>query len=83
MPTLGALREYAEAGLLMSYGPSYNDNCRRAAAYVDRILKGEKAADLPVQSPTNFELVVNLKTAKALELAVPSSLLAHTDDAIE
>jgi putative tryptophan/tyrosine transport system substrate-binding protein len=83
MPTLGALREYAESGLFMSYGPSYADNCRRAAAYVDRILKGEKAADLPVQAPTNFELVVNLKTAKALELNIPSSLLAHTDDAIE
>ena len=83
MPTLGALREYAEAGLFMSYGPSYTDNCRRAAVYVDRILKGEKAADLPVQAPTNFELVVNLKTAKALGLTVPTSLLAHTDDAIE
>jgi putative ABC transport system substrate-binding protein len=83
MPTLGALREYSESGLLMSYGPSYADNCRRAATYVDRILKGEKAADLPVQSPTNFELVINLKTAKALELSVPASLLAHTDDVID
>ena len=67
----------------MSYGPSYADNCRRTAAYVDRILKGEKAADLPVQAPTNFELVVNLKTAKTLGLAVLSSLLAHADDVVE
>jgi putative ABC transport system substrate-binding protein len=80
---LGALREYAEAGLLMSYGPSYADHCRRAAAYVDQILKGAKPAELPVQLPTTFELVINLKTAKALNLEVPVQLQQLADMAIE
>jgi putative tryptophan/tyrosine transport system substrate-binding protein len=83
LPSMVALREYAEAGAFMSYGPSYADHCRRAATYVDQILKGRKPADLPVQQPTNFELVFNLKTAKALGVRVPGKLLAIADGVIE
>jgi ABC-type uncharacterized transport system substrate-binding protein len=83
IPTVGALREYAQAGLLMSYGPSYADHCRRAATYVDQILKGAKPEELPVQLPTTFELVINLKTAKALGLEVPLPLQQIANEVIE
>ena len=83
LPSVNAYRELVEAGGLMSYGPSYEDLHRRAAVYVDKILKGAKPADLPVQQPTKFEFVINLKTAKALGLTVPRSMLLSADEVIE
>jgi putative tryptophan/tyrosine transport system substrate-binding protein len=83
IPTVALLRELPAAGGLMSYGPDLHDIYRRGAGYVDRILRGAKAAELPVEQPTRFALVINMKTAKALGLSIPQAVLLRADEVIE
>ena len=83
LPTMHGIREYVEAGGLMSYGPNIPDLLRRAADFVDKILRGAKPADIPVEQPTKFDLIINLTTAKALKLTIPEALLLRADELIE
>ena len=83
LPSVYNVREFSARGGLISYGPDLQDRLRQAASYIDRILKGEKPADLPVQAPTKYELVINLKAAKALGVSLPLALIARADDLIQ
>ena len=83
LPALYSHREFVEAGGLMAYGPSFVERFRRAATFVDRIIKGAKPADLPVEQPTKFQLVLNVKTAKTLGLTFPPSLLTRADEVLQ
>jgi putative ABC transport system substrate-binding protein len=83
LPAISSTKEFVEAGLLLTYGANVRDLFRRSAVFIDKIFKGAKPADLPVEQPTKFELVVNIKTAKALGVGVPPSVLARADEVIE
>jgi putative ABC transport system substrate-binding protein len=83
LPTVHGVREYVEAGGLMSYGPNLPDLWRRAAEFIDKILRGAKPADIPVEQPTKFDLIINITTAKALGLEILPTLLARADEVIE
>jgi ABC-type uncharacterized transport system substrate-binding protein len=83
LPTIHGFREYVEAGGLISYGPNFPDLFRRSADFVDKILRGAKPGDIPVEQPTKFDLVVNVIVAKALRITVPPTLLARADEVIE
>jgi putative ABC transport system substrate-binding protein len=83
LPTIFSTRDFVKAGALMSYGPSYTERFRKSADYVDKILRGAKPGDLPVDQPTKFELVINLTIAKALGLRIPPPLLARADEVLE
>ncbi len=83
LPTMASVRDFVDDGGLMSYGPNFSDISRRVVHYIDGILKGAKPANLPVEQPTTFELIINLRTAKALGLTIPPSLLARADQVIE
>jgi putative tryptophan/tyrosine transport system substrate-binding protein len=83
LPTMHSFREYVESGGLMSYGPNFPDLFRRAADYVDKILRGSKPGDIPVEQPTKFDLVVNLITAQAIELTLPPNVVARANEVIE
>jgi putative tryptophan/tyrosine transport system substrate-binding protein len=83
LPTISTIREYVQAGAFMSYGPSYVDQFRRAADLVDKVLRGTKPGDIPVEQPTRFDLAINLTTAKVLGLTIPESFLTRADEVIE